>query len=92
VVASVFNGLSWFFEIGSVASHALSNLVGRSAEFRADQRVISMGYGRQLAEALRRTTNHQNGRPSRWSRLLETHPPARTRIARIEATLRRRRR
>jgi len=92
VIASIFNGLSWFFEIGSVASHALSNLVGRSAEFRADQRVIAMGYGRQLAEALRRTTTQQSSRPTRWSHLLETHPPARTRIARIEATLRRKRR
>jgi Zn-dependent protease with chaperone function len=92
VIAAIFNGLSWFFEIGSVASHALSNVVGRSAEFRADQRVISMGYGRQLAEALRRTTPRNDQRSSRWSRLLETHPPARTRIARIEGTLRRRRR
>lgn len=91
VVATAFNGLSWFFELGNIASRALSNVVGRSAEFRADQRVISMGYGRQLAEALRRT-NVTNSRPrSRWSRLLETHPPARTRIARIEASLRRRR-
>lgn len=85
-LAFVFLAMSWFFNGGFVLSRSVANVVSRSAEFNADQRVVAMGYGRQLAEALRQAApgEHVSGR--RFS----SHPPARTRVARIEGTLRRR--
>jgi hypothetical protein len=49
-----------------------------------------MGYGRQLAGALRRVISLGGGtRAIGWrSRLAASHPPARTRVARIEAIMR----
>ena len=72
------------------ASDALANLVGHSSEFEADRRAVRMGYGRQLAEALRRVISLGGGtRTIGWrARLGATHPPARTRVARIEAIMR----
>ena len=69
------------------ASDALANLVGHSSEFEADRRAVRMGYGRQLAEALRRVISLGGGtRTIGWrARLGASHPPARTRVARIEA-------
>ena len=99
LVAPVFRALAWFFGLGRTMSTALSNVVGRTAEYRADQRVVAMGYGRHLATALRRTistsastsaANAPRARTSRWDRLRESHPPARTRVARLDAALRRR--
>lgn len=90
-VAPVFRALGWFFGLGRTVSTVVSNLVGRAAEYRADRRVVAMGYGRQLADALRRTIPKKSGEArSRSERLLETHPPARTRVARLDAALRRR--
>lgn len=80
IIAGVFSVLSWIFASGFSAAQSLNSWVGRSAEFQADQRVVRLGYGKQLAAALRRT------QPS--TRVSRTHPPARTRIARIEASLR----
>ena len=79
-IAAIFNAMSLFFNAGYSAIRFLGNMVGRSAEFHADQRVVRMGYGRQLAAALKRTI--VSGMRS------TSHPPARTRIARIEAALR----
>lgn len=95
LIAPLFRALAWFFALGRTVSFALSNAVGRAAEYRADRRVVAMGYGRQLASALRRTiprSRHEvpHDWRGRWSRLMESHPPARTRVARLEATLRRR--
>lgn len=92
VAASAFNALSRFFAFGGSIGVVLANVVGRSAEFQADQRVIGLGYGRHLADALRRTIDDHtvSERRSGWRRLMESHPPARTRVARIEAALRRR--
>jgi Zn-dependent protease with chaperone function len=93
VAAPVFSALSRFFEFGGAIGMRLTNVVGRSAEFQADQRVIRLGYGRHLADALRRTIDDRmpTERRTTWRRLLESHPPARTRVARIEAALRQRR-
>jgi len=91
IAAPMFNALSRFFALGGSIGMVLANVVGRSAEFQADRRVISFGYGRHLADALRRMVDNGRTMPSRsgWQRLLESHPPARTRVARIEAALRR---
>jgi hypothetical protein len=49
-----------------------------------------MGYGKPLADALREVIRLGGGvRPIGWrARLATSHPPARTRVARIEAMLR----
>ncbi len=80
LVATIFRIMAWIFVAGFSTTRYLGQVVGRSAEFHADQRVVRMGYGRQLAAALRRTIT--SGTTSK------THPPARTRIARVEAALR----
>ena len=78
LVSGFFFVMSWIFGSGFAVARYLTNSVGRSAEFSADRRVVAMGFGRQLAAALRRTSGTTSS----------THPPARTRIARIEAVLR----
>lgn len=89
LIAPVFRLLAWFFALGRTISIVSSNVVGRAAEYSADRRVVTMGYGRQLASALRRTIPTTRTRPgSRWSRLMQSHPPARTRVARLEASIR----
>ena len=90
LIAAVLTGVSWVFLAALYMSDALSNLVGKSAEFEADQRAVRMGYGKALADALREVIRLGGGmRPVGWkARLAASHPPARTRVARIEAMLR----
>lgn len=88
--AVVIRGLSWIFTAGIKAGALLANGVGHQSEFDADQRAVRMGFGRQLASALRRVLAAGHGdRPIGWrARLAASHPSARTRVARIEALLR----
>ena len=90
LVGALLTAVSWVFLAALYASDALANLVGHSSEFEADRRAVRMGYGRQLAEALRRVISLGGGtRTIGWrARLGASHPPARTRVARIEAILR----
>jgi Zn-dependent protease with chaperone function len=90
VAAVIIRGLSWVFTAGLRASDALTNVVGHSSEFEADQRAVRMGFGPELAVALRHVLASGTGaRPVGWrARLAASHPPARTRVARIEALLR----
>lgn len=90
IVAALLTAVSWVFLSGLLLTNALSNAVGQHAEFQADRRVVSMGFGRPLAMALRRALSQfGNDRPTSWrARLAMSHPPARTRVARIEAMLR----
>ncbi|MEM1333578.1 MAG: M48 family metalloprotease [Actinomycetota bacterium] len=78
------------FSLGIRAADGLANLVGHDMEFEADRRAVSMGFGRELAAALRRVlAAGEPHRRSGWrARLAASHPPARTRVARIEALLR----
>jgi Zn-dependent protease with chaperone function len=89
-VAAVLTAVSWVFLSGLMLSNMLANVVGRNSEFQADRRAVGMGFGRPLATALRRFVAEFGGdRPVTWrDRLAATHPPARTRVARIEAMLR----
>jgi len=93
LVSGVLTAVSWVFLSGLLVSNAIGNAVGRNAEFQADQRVVDMGFGKPLAMALRRVAHERSGeRPLTWrDRVAATHPPARTRVARIEARLRARR-
>ena len=90
LVAGLLNVLSLPFVAALYASDALGNVVAHRSEFQADRRVVRMGYGRNLAQALRRVISLGGGqRPIGWrARLAASHPPARTRVARIDAMLR----
>jgi len=89
LVAGVLRAVSWVFLAGLLATNAIANVVGRNAEFQADRRVVDMGFGRPLANALRRVMTTSTP-PTRWERLWYSHPPARLRVVRIEALLRQR--
>lgn len=90
IVSVVMHALSWVFTAALRASDAVANLVGHSSEFEADRRAVRMGFGRELASALRALLAQGTGRrPIGWrARLAASHPPARTRVARIEALMR----
>jgi Zn-dependent protease with chaperone function len=90
LAAGVLTAVSWVFLAALYASDALANMVGHGSEYEADRRAVRMGYGRALADALRAVIRHGGGaRPIGWrARLGTSHPPARTRVARIEAMLR----
>ncbi len=86
----VLRGFSWLFGATLVTAQRLNDLVGRDAEFHADRRVVELGFGRQLSRALTHVAARDGssiGR-GRHERIFSSHPPARTRIARIEALLR----
>lgn len=90
VAAVIIRGFSWIFTAALRGSDALANLVGHSSEFEADRRAVRMGFGRELASALRELLAQGTGRrPIGWrARLAASHPAARTRVARIEALMR----
>jgi Zn-dependent protease with chaperone function len=90
LVAGVLNVLSLPFVAALYASDALGNVIGHRSELQADRRVVRMGFGPNLALALRRVISLGGGhRPIGWrARLAASHPPARTRVARIDAMLR----
>ena len=90
LVAWVLRAVSWVFLAGLLMTNAIANVVGRNAEFQADRRVVAMGFGRPLANALRRVMDAADVRPTRWERLWHSHPPSRLRVVRIEALLRQR--
>jgi Zn-dependent protease with chaperone function len=83
-------GFAWVFGATLTTAQRLNDLVGRDAEFHADRRVVELGFGRQLSRALTHVASRDAssiGR-GRYERIFSSHPPARTRIARIEALLR----
>jgi len=90
LIAGLLTAVSWIFLAALYASDALSNIVGHGSEFEADRRAVRMGYGRDLADALRVVIQLGGGaRTVGWrERLATSHPPARTRVARIEAMMR----
>ncbi len=91
-LAALLTAISWVFLSGLLLSNAMANIVGRNSEFEADMRAVDMGFGKPLSTALRRfVAEFGVDRPLTWrERLASSHPPARTRVARIEATMRRR--
>jgi len=90
IAAGLLTAISWVFLAALYASDALANIVGHGSEFEADRRAVRMGYGRPLVDALRAVIRLGGGaRAVGWkARLAATHPPARTRVARIEAMMR----
>ena len=90
VAAVILGGVSWVFTAGLRTMDGVANMVSHGSEFEADQRAVRMGFGRELASALRHViTVAGSARPIGWrARLAASHPPARTRVARIEALMR----
>lgn len=76
--------------LGLVIAQLLGNAVGRGAEYQADRRAFEMGFGSELLSALKHVAPLQP-RPDTTafgSVVLMSHPPAGTRIARLEAMIR----
>lgn len=89
-MAGLLTLASWLFLTVITVSQYIGNFVGRGAEFKADETAVQMGFGKPLRNALRIVIDRGNGeRATHWrDRLITAHPPARTRVARIEAKLR----
>jgi Zn-dependent protease with chaperone function len=85
ILGAVLRVVSWIFLSGLLVSNALANVVGQRAEFDADRRAVEMGFGRELAVALRRASESPSGIAPNPSRFANSHPSARTRMRRIEA-------
>jgi len=91
LISSILFGFSWIFLSGLILSNRIANRAGRASEFEADRRAVAMGFGRELATALRRVEYEaQRGDRSSTPQTLreglqQTHPSARSRVQRIEA-------
>ena len=90
VLTALLTAIAWLFQAALIVAQLLNNWVGKDAEFQADARAVTLGFGRQLASALTHVRAHGSAETRRaWhDRIFVSHPPARTRIARIEAQLR----
>jgi len=94
LISSILNVVSWVFLSALLASNSIANRVGKRSEFEADSRAVAMGFGRELATALRRVEMEASERGdaaalSLRDSLVVTHPSARSRVLRIEALRRR---
>ena len=87
LVSSLLTAVSWVFLSGLLVTNSVGNVAGRSSELQADDRAVRLGFGRELSSALRRFAAAGGGeRPRTFhERLVATHPPARTRVAKIDA-------
>jgi Zn-dependent protease with chaperone function len=87
---AVITAVAWVFEVALIVGHMVNNVVGKEAEFQADARAVRLGFGRQLSGALAHVmAQGTSPRPLHWrERIFTSHPPARTRMAKIEAQLR----
>lgn len=92
ILVALLTVVSKVFLIGLTVAQQIGNLVGKGTEFKADERAIDMGFGKELSSALRHVVDSGLAdRPSNWrDKLISAHPPARTRVARIDASLRQR--
>lgn len=90
-VALLLRAVSWLLLAPVVVFQAVGGIVGRSAELRADERAVQLGFGWELAAAMRRRAGAEPSQAQRSvaERLFGAHPPLRTRIARVEALARR---
>lgn len=91
LVAALLTAISYVLLSGLNTAQALSDRIGRASEYRADARAMEMGFGNELLSALRNTTRHGNLTGMRLAPTISTltHPPAGTRVAKLEALLKR---
>jgi Zn-dependent protease with chaperone function len=89
--AVILRALAWVFQVGIVVWQSIGGIVSRQAEFRADEWAVNAGFGVELAAAMRRTALDEPTASGRsWGeRVFGSHPPLRTRIAKVEALTRR---
>jgi Zn-dependent protease with chaperone function len=87
-ITLVLTGASRLLLLGLLLSQMLGNFVGRGSEYHADRRAFEMGFGRELLNALRHVSNKQGRVEAHAGMVVMSHPPARTRIARLEAMMR----
>ena len=95
LVAGILNAVSWVFLSALLMSNRIAGRVERNAEFEADRRAVEMGFGPELATALRRVEADRRSAArdldeGRLHNFAVTHPSARSRVVRIEALVRRR--
>jgi Zn-dependent protease with chaperone function len=89
LIAELLRAIAWIFQAGLIAAQKSSNLVGRASEYRADTRALEMGFGHELLSALKQVANDTaTAQVDAGSLVFSSHPPARTRVARLEAMLR----
>lgn len=91
LTAGVLRLVATVLVAGLRAATTVGHVVGRGAEFQADRRAADLGFGPELGRALRRAlaSASPTPRPTLAQRLAASHPPLRTRAARLEAFLRR---
>jgi Zn-dependent protease with chaperone function len=94
LVAGILKAISWVFLSALLLSNRIAGRVERNAEYEADRRAVEMGFGRELATALRRVEAGSRAAAEHHDdplvhHLTVTHPSARNRIVRIEAMVRR---
>jgi Zn-dependent protease with chaperone function len=90
-IAAVLMAVAWVFQSAIIAWQSISGAASRKAEYRADERAVQLGFGPELAAAMRRSAVDEMPAGARtWAeRLFGSHPPLRTRIAKVEAMSRR---
>jgi Zn-dependent protease with chaperone function len=63
LISGVLNAIAWGFLSALLISNRIASRAERSSEFEADRRAVAMGFGRELATALRRVdAADRNGR------------------------------
>lgn len=87
-IAAVLLAVSWLLSSALLLVDSVAAVAGRGAEFQADVRAVRLGFGRELARALRRVAAEEQRASSDRLRRTTGHPSARSRIARIEAIVR----
>jgi Zn-dependent protease with chaperone function len=87
-ITLVLTGASRLLLLGLLLAQMLGNFVGRGSEYHADRRAYEMGFGRELLNALRHVSDKQGRVETHAGMVVMSHPPARTRIARLEAMMR----
>ncbi|MGH8906698.1 MAG: M48 family metalloprotease [Egibacteraceae bacterium] len=90
VISLAFRLVAWCLRVLTSTARALGALSGRRSEYHADRTAIDLGFGPDLASALRRLHDQapDRHRPATvGQRLFRTHPPVTKRIARIHERL-----
>ncbi len=90
-IAALLTAVSYVLLSGLNTAQTLNNRIGRASEYRADARAMEMGFGNELLSALRNTTRNANLTAMRLAPTISTltHPPAGTRVAKLESLLKR---
>jgi len=90
-LTTLLTAISYLLLSGFKTAQVLNSKVGRASEYRADARAAQMGFGHELVSALRNVDKHevQKGMRLRPTLSTSTHPPAGTRVAKLEALLKR---